>query len=61
MSETVYVEVPIAKPAAGYGSKATYRGDKLTKRVWEEMAKTTYVAQALVPPSELSLLKPLKL
>ena len=26
------------KPAAGYGSKAAYRGDKLTKRVWEEMA-----------------------
>ena len=40
------------KPAAGYGSKATYRGDKLTKRVWEEMAKSTYVAQALVAPSE---------
>jgi hypothetical protein len=40
------------KPAAGYGSKATYRGDKLTKRVWEEMAKSAYVAQALVAPSE---------
>lgn len=40
------------KPAAGYGSKATYRGDKLTKRVWDEMGKGTYVAQALVAPSE---------
>ena len=40
------------KPAAGYGSKATYRGDKLTKRVWEEMATGSYVAQALVAPSE---------
>jgi len=40
------------KPAAGYGSKATYRGDKLTKRVWEEIAKGTYVAQALIMPSE---------
>jgi hypothetical protein len=40
------------KPAAGYGSKAAYRGDKLTKRVWEEMPKSTYVAQALVAPSE---------
>ena len=40
------------KPAAGYGSKATYRGDKLTKRVWEEMAAGSYVAQALVAPSE---------
>ena len=40
------------KPAVGYGSKAAYRGDKLTKRVWEEMAKGIYVAQALVAPSE---------
>jgi len=40
------------KPAAGFGSKAAYRGEKLTKRVWEEMPKTTYVAQALVVPSE---------
>ena len=40
------------KPAAGYGSKAAYRGDKLTRRVWEEMAQGSYVAQALVPPSE---------
>ena len=40
------------KPAAGYGSKAAYRGEKLTKRVWEEMTKSTYVAQALVAPSE---------
>ena len=40
------------KPAGGYGSKAAYRGDKLTKRVWEDIAKGTYVAQALVAPSE---------
>ena len=40
------------KPAAGYGSKAAYRGDKLTKRVWEDVAKGPYVAQALVAPSE---------
>ncbi len=40
------------KPAAGYGSKAAYRGDKLTKRVWEAMAASTYVAQALVVPSQ---------
>ena len=43
------------KPAAGYGSKAAYRGEKLTKRVWEEMATSTYVAQALVAPSERHL------
>ena len=40
------------KPAGGYGSKAAYRGDKLTKRVWEEIATSAYVAQALVAPSE---------
>ena len=40
------------KPAAGYGSKAAYRGDKLTKRVFAEIAQGGYVAQALVPPSE---------
>ena len=40
------------KPAAGYGGKAAYRGGKLTKRVWEEMTKCTYVAQALVAPSD---------
>ena len=44
------------KPAAGYGSKATYRGDKLTKRVWEEMATGSYVAQALVAPSERNVM-----
>jgi hypothetical protein len=40
------------KPAAGYGGKATYRGDKITKRVWEEMKAGCYVAQALIAPSE---------
>jgi len=40
------------KPAAGYGSKAAYRGDKLTKRVFEEILAGGYVAQELVPPSE---------
>jgi hypothetical protein len=40
------------KPALGYGSKAAYRGDKLTKRVWAEILAGDYVAQDLVPPSE---------
>ena len=40
------------KPAAGYGSRAAYRGEKLTKRVWEEIVSGVYVAQALVVPSE---------
>lgn len=40
------------KPAAGYGSKAAYRGDKLTRRVWGEILAGRYVAQELAPPSE---------
>jgi hypothetical protein len=40
------------KPAMGYGSKAAYRGDKLTRRVWQEILRGNYVAQALVAPSE---------
>jgi hypothetical protein len=40
------------KPAAGYGSKAAYRGDKLTRRVWTEILASEYVAQELVPPGE---------
>jgi len=43
------------KPAAGYGSKAAYRGDKLTKRVWSEILAADYVAQDTVPPSERAL------
>lgn len=40
------------KPAAGYGSRAAYRGEKLTRRVWEEVLAGSYVAQAFIPPSE---------
>ena len=40
------------KPATGFGSRAAYRGDKLTKRVFGEILAGNYVAQALVPPSE---------
>lgn len=43
------------KPAAGFGSKASYRGDKLTRRVWDEIAGGTYVAQTIVAPSERHL------
>ncbi len=44
------------KPVSGFGSKATYRGDKLTKRVWSEILQNAYVAQAQVPPSERGIL-----
>jgi len=40
------------KPAAGFGSRAAYRGDKLTRRVFEEIMQGGYIAQQVVPPSE---------
>lgn len=40
------------KPASGYGSRAAYRGDKVTKRVFNEIIAGNYVAQQLVPPAE---------
>lgn len=40
------------KPAGGHGSKAVYRGDKVTKRVWAEIVGGGYVAQEFAPPSE---------
>jgi hypothetical protein len=43
------------KPATGFGAKAAYRGDKMTKRVFEEVLagaqSSRFVAQELVPPS----------
>ncbi len=40
------------KPASGFGSRGSYRGDKLTRKVFAEILAGDYVAQALVPPSE---------
>lgn len=38
------------KPATGFGSRGAYRGDKLTRRVWDEILTADYIAQDLVPP-----------
>lgn len=40
------------KPAGGYGSKAAYRGDKLTRGVWVRIAAGGYVAQRFALPGE---------
>lgn len=40
------------KPVAGYGGRAAYRGDKLTRRVWDEILAGEYVAQAFMLPGE---------
>jgi len=44
------------KPVDGFGSRAVYRGDKITSRVWEQMLADLelgrqYIAQVIVPPS----------
>ncbi len=44
------------KPVNGYGSKGAYRGDKLTKRVFEEIVNGEYVAQKMAVPGERSVL-----
>ncbi|MDR3324002.1 MAG: hypothetical protein LBS89_07360 [Zoogloeaceae bacterium] len=55
------------KPATGFGSRAVYRGDKLTRRVFaEEILSGHYIAQTLTPPSTQNLeqggeIHPLKL
>ncbi len=40
------------KPVASFGSRAAYRGDKLTRRVWQEILAGDYVAQEIVAPGE---------
>ena len=43
------------KPESGYGSKGAYRGDKLTRRVFDEIMQGGYVAQRLAPPGECAV------
>lgn len=41
------------KPASGHAGKAAYRGDKITKRAWDDvLAGACYVAQEVAPPAE---------
>ncbi len=39
------------KPVSGFGSKAVYRGDKLTKKTWDWILSQDYVAQDFASPS----------
>jgi len=43
------------KPVAGHGSKGVYRGDKVTRRVFENILEGGYVAQDFVPAGERSV------
>ncbi|HET7811205.1 MAG TPA: hypothetical protein VFL16_11580 [Steroidobacteraceae bacterium] len=40
------------KPRNGFGSRGTYRGDKMTRRVFAEVMRGGYMAQQLTPASE---------
>lgn len=40
------------KPATGYGGKAVYRGDKLTRSAWDHVRAGGYIAQEFAAPSE---------
>jgi hypothetical protein len=40
------------KPATGFGAKAAYRGEKVTRRVFEEIMQHDYVAQKFAAPGE---------
>jgi hypothetical protein len=41
------------KPATGYGGRGSYRGDKLTQRVFGEIMQGGYVAQRKAMPGEV--------
>lgn len=43
------------KPATGYGGKGSYRGDKLTQRVFGEIVQGGYVAQRKAMPGEVEV------
>jgi hypothetical protein len=40
------------KPGSGFGSRGSYRGDKLTRRAFSDVMSGGYVAQQITPPSE---------
>ena len=43
------------KPVNGYGGKGAYRGEKLTRRVFEEIMQADYVAQKMAAPGERAI------
>jgi hypothetical protein len=40
------------KPSTGFGSRGSYRGDKMTRRVFGDVMRGNYIAQRLTPASE---------
>jgi len=43
------------KPIHGFGARAVYRGDKITKKVWSMMRQGGYMAQKYFAPGEISV------
>jgi hypothetical protein len=43
------------KPIHGYGGKAAYRGDKLTRATFAQILEREYVAQRIVAPSQRNI------
>ena len=40
------------KPTASFGGRAAYRGDKITKRVWQDILAGDYVARSIMAPGD---------
>ena len=40
------------KPSAGFGSRGSYRGDKITRRAFGDVMRGNYIAQQFTPHSE---------
>lgn len=40
------------KPSSGFGSRGTYRGDKITRRAFGDVMRGNYIAQQFAPPGE---------
>ncbi|MDO8838037.1 MAG: hypothetical protein Q7V31_03850 [Parvibaculum sp.] len=45
----------VFKPATGYGSRGVYRGDKISRRKWDEIQGEAYLAQRFAAPSQRML------
>lgn len=43
------------KPVSGHGGKGVYRGQNITRHVFNEILTKDYIAQTLIPPSEMQV------
>ncbi len=45
----------VFKPAEGYASRGVYRGDKISRKKWDEIAGEAYLAQRFAAPSQRAM------